>query len=166
MRSSFYSATIAFFLLLVPAALGAQDPDRETPAWAQADAPYRMLFVEIGGAGFFYTVNAQLRIGRAWSRLGVGYAVDEDGDRFWSVPLMLSTLTGGDGPHYGELGAGVVLADLNEPEPVFYGAADIGYRFVHPETGLTLRATWTPHWTWDFDWANPLWAGFSVGKTF
>ena len=79
---------------------------------------------------------------------------------------MLNTLTSGSGPHYGEAGAGVVLANLNEPEPVFYGAADVGYRFVHPETGLTVRATWTPHWTWDFDWANPLWAGVSVGKTF
>lgn len=137
------------------------DPD---PSWAQPDAAYRAVFAELGGAGYVYTLNGQFRVSRVWLRLGGGIIADEDGDVFWGLPFVASTLFG-QGPHFLEAGAGVVLADLNDPAPLLDGLADIGYRFVHPTTGLTARATLTPHFGLDFQWWAP-WAGISLGYTF
>ncbi|HUG39207.1 MAG TPA: hypothetical protein VMM12_01920 [Longimicrobiales bacterium] len=164
MRLSTIRGGLTALLLAIPLAVGAQESDTGgDPPWARPDAPFRTVFAELGGAGYVFTVNVQLRLTRVWLRVGAGGLSDRDGDVFWGVPLMAGTFFG-RGPHFLETGGGVVLVDLNDPEPVLEGVADIGYRFVHPN-GLTFRAMLTPHFGLDLGWFGP-WAGLSLGYTF
>jgi len=75
-------------------------------------APYRSVFLELGGSGLAYSFNYDVRFDTtridSWGlRVGAGgYAME--GDSFYSLPVLVNKLYG-NGPHYFELGLGATF---------------------------------------------------------
>ncbi len=75
--------------------------------------PTQSVYVELGGAGLPYSFNYDFRFDKtkmdSWGmRVGAGGYSINDGDSFFSIPVMVNKLFG-NGPHYFELGLGATF---------------------------------------------------------
>lgn len=153
-------AVLATALLLAAPAVGAAQDFRID------EGPRNAVYLELGGNAFLYSINLERRVERWWGRIGGGWAQDNQGDvqgDVWGVPVMVGTLFG-TGPHYFEVGLGLVLAKyVDDEEPFLYGSSTIGYRYLSPNSGLMIRAGITPYFDPTFEEDPGVWPALSIG---
>ncbi len=80
--------------------------------------PTQSVYVELGGAGLPYSFNYDFRFDKtkmdSWGmRVGAGGYSINDGNSFFSLPVMVNKLFG-KGPHYFELGLGATFFAFSE----------------------------------------------------
>jgi hypothetical protein len=120
------------------------------------------LYVELLGAGPFYSFNYDRAIGDIAVRAGISYiglsARSGDSEArasFLTIPLTLSYIGLGTKKHMFELGAGATILHVSGGTDAFFfdeegsatgviGHAVLGYRLQPPEGGFFLRAGLTP----------------------
>jgi len=120
------------------------------------------VYVELGGAGLFFSANYDARFSKRkdglGGRIGFGF-VSDNGDSFTSIPIQLNYLAGKHGKYF-EVGAGAVYVyyknDYNHIADVIYfhslhggsstviGTMTFGYRYQPVEGGFTFRGTFNP----------------------
>jgi hypothetical protein len=143
-------------LLLILAAAPVEASAQETDG---GDRRPMALYAEIGGNGFYYSVNFEDELAPGWlGRVGLSL-VPLDGPPLVAVPLLVQRLLG-DGPHKLEVGLGVVPRFRDGRE--LWWTAAVGYRLLR-ENGVILRATLTPLVESNLD-KGSLWVGVSFGK--
>jgi hypothetical protein len=134
------------------------------------------VYFEIGGPGFFYSANYDIRFsqqrGGFGGRLGFGIWTPE-GQKLYTLPFQLSYLIGGK-RNFFELGAGVTLLARNPGPGVLkifdytvrstvFVTTTIGYRFQSLRSGINFRVSLNPMYTDHTVLPN---FGFSAGYTF
>jgi hypothetical protein len=138
------------------------------------------VFIEIGGAGLFFSANYDTRFSQRrdglGGRLGLGWGHLMN-TVFVTVPFQLNYLVGGRS-HFFEAGAGATYMHLNNPyfgNPLIghdpevminsnvVATTTIGYRYQPFNGGLNLRASFNPML---FEGTIVPDFGLSVGYTF
>jgi hypothetical protein len=135
------------------------------------------IFLELGGQGFFYTLNYDYRFSRHFcGRVGfTSFTLENflifDDLNITAFPIMAEYLVGG-GNHFLELGAGVIavrastgfhfVSKSSAWGPVF--SANVAYRYQPADGGLFFRAS-MPAFL-NTDGAGGVWWGVSLGYTF
>jgi hypothetical protein len=140
------------------AAASAPAPPTETsPTERSAN---NALYIELLGAGLFYSLDYDRAFGPIAARIGVGYFSITSGNSasggsasstFISVPLTVSYLGIGSLKHMFEVGAGVSInyfgggasfANVSTSSSVteVFGTVVLGYRYQPPDGGFFLRA--------------------------
>jgi len=151
-----------------PAAPAAEAPPPPAEAPAADAAPERTAnnaaYIELLGAGLFYSLNYDRRISDFGLRLGLMYfsvssGVDSAGQSAsasWiGIPLSVSYLGLGSQKHCFEIGAGVTIhhfsagvstlgVDSTGSATTVLGHAILGYRYQPLNGGFFLRAGLTP----------------------
>lgn len=148
------------------------------PASAQtapSPAPRTAYYVELGGNGGYYSLNAERRVGsRGVLRAGVsavplpaespdGVLLGDGAVFGMTLPLTAGVILG-DGPLAAELASGVLLTSVSGSGPsAVHGflTATAGARWAPGDGPLLLRATFTPI----LDTRGEIWpmVGLSVG---
>ncbi|HEY9003544.1 MAG TPA: hypothetical protein VIM89_19460 [Mucilaginibacter sp.] len=118
------------------------------------------VFIEMGGAGLFFSANYDTRFSQQrdglGGRLGLGWWHSVN-TTFVTVPLQLNYLVGGRS-HFFEVGAGAAYMHLTNPyfgNPIIgnnpmvvnstvVATSTIGYRYQPFNGGLNLRASFNP----------------------
>jgi len=117
------------------------------------------LYVELLGAGLFYSLNYDRAFGPIAGRIGIGYFSisgnsgngGSSSSTFISVPVTVSYLGIGSLKHMFEIGAGVSInyfgggasfANVSTTASVteVFGTLVLGYRYQPPDGGFFLRA--------------------------
>ncbi len=111
------------------------------------------VFFEIGGPGlasFNYDMRFTKSAGGLGGRIGVGgFSLREVGGTAVYIPIALNYLSGKNGRHFLELGAGVTPVYYNggSRRSIFahtFGHINIGYRFQPRNSGFLFRLSATP----------------------
>lgn len=138
-----------------------------------AQTSSKSVFLELGGSGFLYSVNYDMRLTQNDTglgfRAGIGGIPDiNNGDYYIAAPFQINYLFGKNGS-YLELGVGATFLkvegiddDLEGKDLI--GSMSIMFRRQPPTGGFTWRIGYTPLF------ANsgglPYWIGGSVGIAF
>jgi|SRR5579859_1281666 len=112
------------------------------------------LYVELLGAGLFYSLNYDHAFGPIAPRIGLGYFAI-NGASWVSIPVTVSYLGIGGLKHMFEVGAGVSIntfsagvsfagAGSSASATDVYGVVVLGYRYQPPDGGFFLRAGVSP----------------------
>jgi hypothetical protein len=132
--------------------------------------------LEIGGPGFFYSINYDTRFseqrGGFGARLGFGIWTPNT-QKFYTFPFQINYLIGGK-RNFLELGAGVTFLVRNPPtnhlkflsttiNSNVFATSTIGYRFQSLRSGINFRASLNPMYADHTFLPN---FGFGVGYTF
>lgn len=147
--------------------------------------PYRSVYVELGGAGLPYSFNYDFRFDKkdihSWGmRVGAGGYAFFEGDKFFSLPVLVNKLYG-PGPGYFEMGAGLTLVAFSsskpnsrsdftqfvlpfEGSPNMMGVMSFGYKHLPKQGGFTWRTNLNPVFNTKGFW--PLWIGIGIGYAF
>jgi hypothetical protein len=142
------------------------------------------LYLELGGSGAVYSLNYERFVHRDVSlRAGFGYVSLKGAEinggtvtrdiALLTIPVTASWVGMGSGNHRLELGGGAVFADItgetsSDGADAFgsdsgvVGTAILGYRYVRPGGGFTLRAAFTPLFG---EGGFQPWAGVAFGYT-
>jgi hypothetical protein len=143
-----------------PAAPPAAAPAQAAPAEASPTerSANNALYVELLGAGLFYSLDYDRAFGPIAGRIGIGYfsiSSNSGGSgasaSFISIPVTVSYLGIGSLKHMFEVGAGVsinyfsggasfVNVSTTTSVTEVYGTVVLGYRFQPPDGGFFLRA--------------------------
>jgi len=137
---------------------------------------HHTIFAELGGQGFFYSVNYDYRFTRHFcGRVGFTHFVLEDfllidDLAITGFPIMAEYLVGG-GDHFLELGAGVIITQATSGFRWFKTSSvwgpvwttTIGYRYQRANGGFFFRASMPAFFT---DTGSGVWGGASFGYTF
>jgi hypothetical protein len=150
-----------------PAPSGAQPaaaPAAPAAAPAEASPTERSannaLYIELLGAGLFYSLDYDRAFGPVSGRIGVGYFSINSGNNasggsssatFISVPVTISYLGIGSLKHMFEVGAGVSInyfggsssfagVSTSGSATEVFGTVVLGYRYQPPDGGFFLRA--------------------------
>lgn len=156
-----------------------------THSYSQDYVPYRSVYVELGGAGLPYSFNYDFRFDQtninSWGmRLGVGGYAFFEGDKFFSMPILINRLYG-KGTGYFEMGGGMTFLAFSSSKPNSrsdftqfilpfngspnaIGVLNFGYRLLPREGGLTWKMNLNPVFNTKGFW--PLWVGIGVGYAF
>ncbi|MDO1451762.1 hypothetical protein Q0590_36145 [Rhodocytophaga aerolata] len=146
------------------------------------------LFVEIGGNGFFYSLNydrilLDYSTWRISARIGGMYmpGIFETNRHLIGLPLEVSYWRG-KGNHHFELGLGFTpiydtysLNEVSRQQAILIGVARIGYRYQKREGGVFYRAGFMPlhgtiydfnyrQWDRNSNFTYPL-VGLAIGYT-
>ncbi len=152
---------------------------------SQDFVPYRSVYVELGGPGLPYSFNYDFRFNpqdiQSWGmRIGAGGYAFYEGDRFFSLPVLINKLYG-PGPGYFEMGGGVTFIAFSSAKPNsrsdftqfilpfdgspnMIGVLSFGYRHLPKKGGLTWRTNLNPVFNTKGFW--PLWIGIGIGYAF
>ncbi len=171
-------------LLLMPVLFFILVTDDVQAQSVTSEAQEHHLFLELSGSGGLYSVNYEravkpltyLRVGASYLYAGNFEVQFPDGEfrrstHALTLPVFLSRLIGKKN-HYLELGAGVIpnvflddrdVSSDTRNEFYLYGGLVAGYRYQPAQRGITLRAGFTPWFTFD---ALSSSFGLSIGYRF
>jgi hypothetical protein len=121
------------------------------------------VYVELGGAGAWYTLNyerylrkdASVRVGAMYMSIEASAGSSSAKASWIAVPIMFNYLGLAAGSHALELGAGIDMMYFSGASSAFdataessgvvpVGTANLGYRYSAPEGGFVFRAGYTP----------------------
>ena len=162
---------------LAPSAAAQVPAPRLSPDLTPAAPARTALYVEAGGNGVLYTLNAERLVGRRGVvRVGLALLpVQPNGTVTFNgaegavalVPITGGVLLG-NGAHRAELAGGLTLGagetDTSGGVGLLGLTGTLGYRYGQPGGGVVFRAGFTPTLTYDGN-LLPL-AGLSVGRVF
>lgn len=144
---------------------------------AQAQAPAKAIFFEIGGPGVA-SLNYDMRFTKSESGIGGrigfgGFSIGTSGDRTTAIfiPIGVNYLLGKDERNYFEVGGGVTPVIVSETYSgtsdnlrSTFGHLNIGYRIQPKNGGFFFRAAINPIFGKGFFW--PYYGGVSFGYKF
>jgi hypothetical protein len=120
------------------------------------------VFVELGGNGFFYSINYERSIiQNLFLRIGFSYVPLSGENRFTTIPLILNCNIGEES-HRFEVGLGITGFIADSVRPVFTGR--LGYSYQPLEGGFNFKIAYTPFFSRLI--FAPIWSGISIGWGF